>query len=90
MAKRRLCRQAALFVTPTAVILPPWVERTRVLEPNTETIDWPSSLSDEDRLRLVGRFGAEVGEIVAQRAEWRRHVRVWPDTGLVLRPGLDP
>jgi glycerol-3-phosphate dehydrogenase len=42
-------------------------ERTRVLEPNTEAIDWPGSVSDEDRLRLLGRFGAEVGEIVAYR-----------------------
>ena len=32
--------------------------RTRVLEPNAESIEWPRSLTEEDRLRLLGRFGA--------------------------------
>lgn len=42
-------------------------ERTRVLEPNVEGIDWPASLTDEDRIRLLGRFGAEVVDIIAYR-----------------------
>ena len=46
--------------------------RTRVLEPNTEQLDWPASINDEDRLRLLGRFGAEVGEILANRSECHR------------------
>jgi glycerol-3-phosphate dehydrogenase len=41
--------------------------RTRVLEPNTEAIEWPSSISEDERLRLLGRFGVEVGEITADR-----------------------
>ncbi|MDF2696749.1 MAG: Aerobic glycerol-3-phosphate dehydrogenase [Labilithrix sp.] len=41
--------------------------RTRVLEPNLEGIEWPESITDEERLRLLGRFGAEVGEITADR-----------------------
>jgi glycerol-3-phosphate dehydrogenase len=47
-------------------------ERTRVLEPNVENIDWPSSVTDEDRLRLLGRFGAEVVEITAQKDDCHR------------------
>jgi glycerol-3-phosphate dehydrogenase len=39
--------------------------RTRVFVPNAEGIDWPSSINDEDRLRLLGRFGAEISEIIA-------------------------
>ncbi len=42
-------------------------ERTRVLEPNSEGIDWPRSITDEDRIRLLGRFGAEIGEITSDR-----------------------
>lgn len=41
--------------------------RTRVLEPSVEGIDWPSSITDEDRLRLLGRFGAEIVDIVGDR-----------------------
>jgi glycerol-3-phosphate dehydrogenase len=41
--------------------------RTCVLEPNTDSIEWPRALTEEDRLRLLGRFGAEVGEITRDR-----------------------
>jgi glycerol-3-phosphate dehydrogenase len=41
--------------------------RTRVLERNAEGIEWPSSITDEDRVRLLGRFGAEVVEIARDR-----------------------
>ena len=41
--------------------------RTRVLEPNVDGIDWPGSVTDDDRVRLLGRFGPEILEIVADR-----------------------
>ena len=41
--------------------------RTRVLEPNVEGIEWPGSITDDERLRLLGRFGAEVLDITADR-----------------------
>lgn len=40
-------------------------ERTRVLEENPEEIAWPSSMSDDERVRLLGRFGAEIGDVIA-------------------------
>jgi glycerol-3-phosphate dehydrogenase len=46
--------------------------RSRVLEPNPPSIDWPSSIGDEDRLRLLGRFGAEIGELLADRGGCHR------------------
>jgi glycerol-3-phosphate dehydrogenase len=40
--------------------------RTRVLEPNEESsVHWPAALGDVDRARLLGRFGAETAEVVA-------------------------
>jgi glycerol-3-phosphate dehydrogenase len=42
--------------------------RTRVLEQNEGEIAWPRTLTDEDRLRLLGRFGAEIGAITADAA----------------------
>lgn len=39
-------------------------DRTRVLEPNEEdTVKWPRSIDPVDRLRLLGRYGAETAEI---------------------------
>ncbi len=52
--------------------LGPLSDRTRVLAPNVEGIDWPSSIGDEDKLRLLGRFGAEVVDVVADREGCRR------------------
>jgi glycerol-3-phosphate dehydrogenase len=40
-------------------------ERTRILEPNPTEIAWPSGVSDADRIRLLGRFGPEIGAVVA-------------------------
>ena len=46
--------------------LGPLKERTRVLEPNLdEGITWPKEMTDEDRLRLLGRFGAELPDVIA-------------------------
>jgi glycerol-3-phosphate dehydrogenase len=42
--------------------------RTRVLEPNADEFEWPSSLDEADRVRLLGRFGAETPEIVKDPA----------------------
>ncbi|MBX3230791.1 MAG: glycerol-3-phosphate dehydrogenase/oxidase [Labilithrix sp.] len=47
--------------------LGPLEERTRVLEANPEDVDWPSAMSDEDKLRLVGRFGAELPAITGDK-----------------------
>jgi glycerol-3-phosphate dehydrogenase len=47
--------------------------RTRVLAPNIEGIDWPSSLTEQDRLRLLGRFGAEIGSITSD-TQGCRHI----------------
>ncbi len=41
--------------------------RTRVLEPHMEGFEWPQSIHDEDRLRLLGRFGAEIADIAEDR-----------------------
>jgi glycerol-3-phosphate dehydrogenase len=40
-------------------------ERTRVLEPNAEGVAWPSWIDDDEKVRLLGRFGAETAQIVA-------------------------
>jgi glycerol-3-phosphate dehydrogenase len=57
-------------------------ERTRVLEPNAEPIEWPRSIADEDRLRLLGRFGGEVGAITKDRESCHRidgSVALWSE-----------
>ncbi len=41
--------------------------RTRVLESSEEGIEWPETMSPDERLRLLGRFGAEVGDILGDR-----------------------
>lgn len=41
--------------------------RTRVLDASAEGIEWPESLSEVDRLRLLGRFGAEVLDVLKDR-----------------------
>lgn len=48
-------------------------ERTRVLEANPDGLTWPESLTEADRVRLLGRFGAEAAEIAADR-ELARHI----------------
>jgi glycerol-3-phosphate dehydrogenase len=42
----------------------PLKERTRVLEANPEEIAWPTNITDDEKLRLIGRFGAEITDIV--------------------------
>ncbi|MBX3192182.1 MAG: glycerol-3-phosphate dehydrogenase/oxidase [Labilithrix sp.] len=37
--------------------------RTRIFDPGPEEIAWPSSFDEAQRVRLLGRFGAEIGEI---------------------------
>lgn len=49
------------------------VERTRILEPNAEHVDWPEAIGGNERIRLLGRFGAEVGEIASDR-DGSRHI----------------
>ncbi|HVJ93731.1 MAG TPA: glycerol-3-phosphate dehydrogenase C-terminal domain-containing protein, partial [Labilithrix sp.] len=53
--------------------LGPLAARTRVLEPNLEDVEWPESISEDERLRLHGRFGAELSEITQDR-EGCRHI----------------
>lgn len=48
--------------------LGPLKERTRVLELNPEEIHWPKNVTDEERIRLIGRFGAEITDILAEKA----------------------
>lgn len=43
-------------------------ERTRVLQENPEEIAWSNGITDEEKLRLIGRFGAEITDIVADKA----------------------
>jgi glycerol-3-phosphate dehydrogenase len=52
--------------------LGPMQARTHVFDANPEGIEWPSSISTEDRFRLLGRFGAEAGEIAADTANAQR------------------
>lgn len=50
--------------------LGPLKERTRVLEPNLDDeLTWPKQMSDEDRLRLLGRFGAELQDVISATAD---------------------
>jgi glycerol-3-phosphate dehydrogenase len=46
--------------------------RTRVLEPNADELEWPSSIDEAERVRLLGRFGAEAGAIAADKANAQR------------------
>lgn len=55
----------------------PLSARTCVLEPYHHEggeggIDWPASLTAEDKLRLLGRFGAEITDVIADRDECHR------------------
>ena len=52
--------------------LGPMRERTRVFDENPVGIEWPSSISLEDRFRLLGRFGAEATQIAADTANAQR------------------
>jgi glycerol-3-phosphate dehydrogenase len=52
--------------------LGPLEERSRVLDPPGEGIEWPSSVSAEDRLRLLGRYGSEVTEVLRLRDDCHR------------------
>lgn len=53
--------------------LGPLKERTRVLEPNPEEPKWPDHVTDEERLRLLGRFGDELPDVLAD-VEGMRHI----------------
>lgn len=62
--------------------------RTRVLEPNVEEIVWPSSIVDEDRLRLLGRFGGELPELLADKNGSHRidgTIALWSELRLAAR-----
>jgi len=58
-------------------------ERTRVLAPNaTNGFSWPSSVRDEDRVRLLGRFGAEIRDVLERPEECERidgSVALWSE-----------
>jgi glycerol-3-phosphate dehydrogenase len=41
--------------------------RTRIVDEEPEAIAWPSSIDEAARVRLVGRFGSEIGEIAADK-----------------------
>lgn len=45
-------------------------ERTRVLQENPDEIEWPDSVTDDERIRLLGRFGAEITDLVKDPV-WR-------------------
>lgn len=45
--------------------LGPLTPRTRIFDEPPAEIAWPSSIEESARSRLIGRFGAEVGEIAA-------------------------
>jgi glycerol-3-phosphate dehydrogenase len=49
-------------------VLGPLQARTRVFEPNEEDIEWPESLDEAARVRLLGRFGAEIGALLRDKA----------------------
>jgi glycerol-3-phosphate dehydrogenase len=49
-------------------------ERTRVLELNPEEIAWPSGITDEEKLRLIGRFGAEIPDVLGDAATSAKHI----------------
>ena len=84
--RERLCRLASLFVTPTASILPEWIDRRRVLE-----IEWgadvdrfhpgaamrtpPVDGADSDRIQCVfaGAFRRWHGAIHLAHSLARRH-----------------
>lgn len=41
--------------------------RTRIFDAGPDEVAWPKSLDEAGRARLMGRFGVEVGDIVADR-----------------------
>jgi glycerol-3-phosphate dehydrogenase len=47
--------------------------RTRVLAPNAEGIEWPRSITEEERFRLLGRFGSEITSVLEDR-EGAHHI----------------
>ena len=59
--------------------------RTRVLEPSSDGLAWPEHISDDERLRLLGRFGAEIVDILADR-QGCRHI----DGSIALWSALRP
>jgi len=42
--------------------------RTRIFDAGPEEIAWPTSIDEAARVRLVGRFGSEVGDVVAEKS----------------------
>ena len=41
--------------------------RTRIFDAGPDEITWPSSIDEAARVRLIGRFGAEVTDLVAEK-----------------------
>ena len=52
--------------------LGPMLARTRVFDANPVGLHWPSSISVDDRFRLLGRFGAEAEALAADTANAQR------------------
>jgi len=42
--------------------------RTRIFDQEPAEIDWPTSIDEAERVRLIGRFGPEIGEITGDKA----------------------
>jgi len=41
--------------------------RTRIFDEAPTEIDWPSTITEDARVRLLGRFGTEIGDLVKDR-----------------------
>ncbi|MEA2751406.1 MAG: glycerol-3-phosphate dehydrogenase, partial [Myxococcales bacterium] len=41
--------------------------RTRIFDAGPDEVTWPSSIDEAARVRLVGRFGSEIGDLVAEK-----------------------
>lgn len=50
-------------------VLGPLQERSRVLEPAAEDVPWPSGFTDMDKVRVLGRYGAEAKAILARKGD---------------------
>lgn len=46
--------------------------RTRIFDAAPEEVEWPSSIAEDARVRLLGRFGTEIGDIAGDKANAER------------------
>ena len=62
--------------------------RTRIFDAGPDEVTWPSSIDEAARVRLVGRFGSEITELVADKALARNipgSIALWSELRIAAR-----